>query len=73
MKKDPFGSVNRRQFIRGLGLGAGLLTLGKIDLAQAALLPKAKGSEKFNVVVIGTGLTGMAAAVAAQNAGAEAG
>jgi flavocytochrome c len=71
MEKDQFGSVNRRQFIRGIGLGAGLLTIGKFDMAQAALLPKAKRSEKFNVVVIGTGLTGMAAALAAQNAGAK--
>ena len=58
MEKGKFGTVNRRQFIRGLGLGAGLLTLGKIDMAQAALLPKAKRSEKFNVIVIGTGLSG---------------
>jgi flavocytochrome c len=65
------GSLNRRQFIRGVGLGAGLLTLGKIDLAQAALLPKAKRSEKFNVVILGTGLAGMVAAVAAKNAGAS--
>jgi flavocytochrome c len=73
MKEDRIGSVNRRQFIRGIGIGAGLLTLGRIDLAEAALLPKPKRSEKFNVVVIGTGFSGMVAAVAAANAGAKVG
>ncbi|MDQ5985107.1 MAG: Fumarate reductase flavoprotein subunit [Syntrophus sp. SKADARSKE-3] len=71
MEKERFDSVNRRQFIRGIGLGAGLLALGKIDIAEAALLPKAKRSEKFGVIVIGTGLSGMSAAVAAQIAGAK--
>ena len=71
MEKGKIGFIDRRQFIKGIGLGAGFLTLGKIDMAQAALLPKAKRSEKFNVVVIGTGLSGMVAAVAAQNAGAK--
>jgi flavocytochrome c len=69
--EKKFGSVNRRQFIRGLGLGAGLLTIGNFDLANAALLPKPKRSEKFDVVVIGTGLSGMCAAVSAANEGAR--
>jgi len=69
--EKKFGSVDRRQFIRGLGLGAGLLTIGNFDIASAALLPKPKRSEKFDVVVIGTGLSGMCAAVAAANAGAR--
>lgn len=69
--EKKFGSVDRRQFIRGLGLGAGLLTIGNFDLANAALLPKPKRSEKFDVVVIGTGLSGMCTAVSAANAGAR--
>jgi flavocytochrome c len=71
MGKNKISFIDRRQFIKGIGLGAGFLTLGKIDMAQAALLPKAKRSEKFNIVVIGTGLSGMVAAVAAQNVGAK--
>ncbi len=35
MEKAVSCSVNRRQFIRGLGIGAGLFTMGKIDMAQA--------------------------------------
>lgn len=63
--------VDRRQFIKCVGLGAGLFTLGQFDLSQAALLPQAKRKEKYDVVVIGTGLSGMAAAVAAQERGAR--
>ena len=75
MDKEKFGFVNRRQFIKGIGrsagIAAGLLTLGNLDMAQAALLPAAKRSEKTGVVVIGTGLAGMSAALAAANAGAK--
>lgn len=71
MEKDKFGTVNRRQFIRGLGVGAGLLTIGGFDIANASLLPKPKRSQKSDVVIIGTGLSGMCAAVSAANAGAK--
>jgi len=71
MEEEKVRSVSRRQFIRCVGLGAGFLTVGRIDWAQAALLPKAKRSEEFNVVVIGTGLAGMVAAASAQDAGAK--
>lgn len=64
-------SISRRQFIKGVGIGAGVLTVGRLDVVQAALLPAAKRKEQFNVVVIGTGLTGLAAAVEAQSAGVK--
>ena len=71
MEEKKKGSVNRRQFLKGVGLGAGFFALGKIDMANAALLPKAGKSESYNVIVIGTGLSGMSAAVSAANAGAK--
>jgi flavocytochrome c len=64
--------VSRRQFLQGLGVGAGALTLGgTLDLANAALYPKASKSEKHNVVVIGTGLSGFCAALQAKMDGAD--
>ncbi|MCX7982319.1 MAG: FAD-dependent oxidoreductase [Syntrophales bacterium] len=71
MKKEKKLECNRREFIRCVGFGAGLFTLGKLDWAEAALLPQAKRKEKYDVVVVGTGLAGMAAAVAAQEKGAR--
>lgn len=71
MDQKKSKSISRRQFIKGIGVGAGVLTIGQWDMVQAALLPTAKRKEKFNVVVIGTGLSGLAAALEAQNAGAK--
>jgi threonine dehydrogenase-like Zn-dependent dehydrogenase len=71
MNKKPGKPISRRQFIKGMGIGAGILSVGQLDMVQAALLPTAKRKEKFNVVVIGTGLSGMAAALEAQSAGAK--
>lgn len=63
--------ISRRTFLRGVGLGAGALTVGGLSRVEAALLPKPAQSETCDVVVIGTGLAGMAAAVQAQEAGAK--
>jgi flavocytochrome c len=69
MDKKSKKTISRRQFITGLGLGAGMLSVGRLDMVQAALLPASERKERFNVVVIGTGLAGLAAAVEAQSAG----
>jgi len=65
------GTVSRREFIKGIGIGAGVLTLGQFTLVEAALLPKGAKTEKYNVVVVGTGLAGMSAALVARTAGAN--
>jgi flavocytochrome c len=69
MDKGIKKSISRRQFIKGLGVGAGILSVGRLDVVQAALLPASDRKERFNVVVIGTGLAGLSAALEAQNAG----
>ena len=63
--------ITRRQFIKGIGIGAGVASLGGISIVEAALLPKSKRSERYDVVVIGTGLSGLVAAVEAANDGAQ--
>jgi flavocytochrome c len=64
-------TIRRRDFLKGIGLGAGALTLGKISVVDAALLPAAAKKERFNVVVVGSGLAGRSAAIEARMAGAE--
>ena len=68
---DGKKAVSRRGFLKGIGVGAGALTLGRIGIVQAALLPKAARAETYNVVVIGTGLAGRSAALEARLGGAE--
>ena len=68
---DGKKAVSRRGFLKGIGVGAGALTLGRIGIVQAALLPKAARTETCNVVVIGTGLAGRSAALEARLGGAE--
>jgi tricarballylate dehydrogenase len=71
MDRKQGKSISRRQFIKGVGIGAGVLSVGGLHTVQAALLPAAKRKEHFNVVVIGTGLSGMAAALEAQSFGVK--
>ena len=70
-QKKGFRGLNRREFIRGVGAGAGVLALGQLDIVEACLLPKGTRTEQFNVVVIGTGLAGRSAALEARMRGAE--
>ncbi len=70
-KTSGKGTLNRREFIKGIGIGAGVLTLGQFTMVEAALLPKGAKTEKHGVVVIGTGLAGLSAALQARMDGAD--
>ncbi|MCZ7659915.1 MAG: FAD-dependent oxidoreductase [Xanthobacteraceae bacterium] len=54
-----------------IGAGAGLMGAIGPSTAQAALLPEPKASAAFDVVVIGTGMAGCAAALEAVGRGAK--
>ena len=74
MKKEQekgMGILNRRDFIKGIGIGAGALALGQFNMVEASLLPKSARTEFYNVIVIGTGLAGRSAALEARLQGAE--
>jgi flavocytochrome c len=62
---------NRRQFLKGMGVTAGALTVGPLPIVRASLLPESARKETHNVVVIGSGLAGMSAALEAKLAGAD--
>ena len=62
---------SRRQFLKGVGVTAGALTVGHFSVIEASLLPNSDKIETHNVVVIGTGLAGFSAALEAKLAGAD--
>lgn len=62
---------SRRKFLTGIGLAAGAMTVGKLPLIEASLLPLSDKKETHNVVVIGSGLAGLSAALEAKLAGAD--
>ncbi|MDP3897941.1 MAG: FAD-dependent oxidoreductase [Mesorhizobium sp.] len=69
---DPHANgVSRRSMLTSLGAGAGILGLAAASSAQAAALPAPASSESFDVVVIGSGMAGCAAALEAALSGAK--
>jgi flavocytochrome c len=70
-KKRTSDGVTRRQFLQSVGAGIGAATFGQLGVVEAALLPKGATSEKHDVIVIGTGLSGMTAALMAKLQGAD--
>lgn len=65
--------TNRRHFLAALGAsaGAGAAMLAPHQLAQAADMPKAAGSETYDVVIVGSGLAASTAALQARLDGAN--
>src|SRR4030042_570636 len=71
MKRKRTDGMTRRQFLKKTGIGAGMITLGGFNLAESAQLSKGVRTEKHDVVVIGTGLAGLATAIEANDSGAK--
>jgi flavocytochrome c len=69
--KKRSGGMTRRQFLKKTGIGAGIITFGQVGLAESSQLPKGISQEKHDVVVIGTGLAGLTAAIEARINGAD--
>ncbi|HUW95717.1 MAG TPA: FAD-binding protein, partial [Anaerolineae bacterium] len=75
-KERPI-KVSRRDFVKGAALGAGLLTgAGTLASCGTAAAPAAPGvpeswDHETDVVIVGYGGAGAAAAIAARDAGAE--
>lgn len=72
MAENTPRTFNRRNMMLAAGASAGLAGLAGVTRAEAALLPDAPRTEEFDVVVIGSGMAGCAAALAAVSAGARA-
>lgn len=62
---------DRRSVLRGLGLGMAAPALVSVRAAQSAVLPQPQRVSRTDVVVVGTGLAGLAAAIEAASRGAK--
>ncbi len=71
MTDKPRNEMSRRNLLGGIGVGAGVIGMTGLSSAKAAVLPAPGTSENFDVVVIGTGLSGCAAALEAASRGAK--
>ena len=69
MSDEHTSGVNRRMMLTGIGAGA--LGLAGATAAQAVQLPEPATSEEFDVVVIGSGVSGCCAAMEAASSGAR--
>ena len=63
--------LSRRRFLKGAGLAAGVVAVGRFPVVEASLLPESERKETHNVVVIGSGLAGLSAALEARLNGAD--
>lgn len=64
--------LSRRKFLKGMGLtAAGAMAVGHIPAIEASLLPESDKKETHNVVVVGSGLSGLCAALQAKLDGAD--
>jgi succinate dehydrogenase/fumarate reductase flavoprotein subunit len=71
MSKTRENDVSRRGLLTGIGAGTGALTLASLSGAEAAILPEPDEVADYDVVVVGSGMAGCAAALEAAGAGAR--
>ncbi len=73
MDNSKGNSIGRRSVLTAIGAGAGAGLAGAMGVsrAEAALLPEPEAREEYDVVVIGGGMAGVAAALEAAEAGAS--
>lgn len=70
-RKKRGDGMTRRQFLKKTAIGAGIITLGQVGLIESSQLPKGISQERRDVVVIGTGLAALSAALEARMNGAD--
>jgi len=71
MTQKSANGLSRRGVLAGFGAGAASVTLASMGGAQAASLPAPESFESYDVVVIGSGMAGCAAALEAVSRGAR--
>ena len=62
---------DRRSVLRGLGMTVAAPALAPVDAARAALLPQPQRVSRYDVLVVGNGLAGLAAGIEAASRGAK--
>lgn len=71
MQDKARASMSRRSLLAGIGAGSGIAGLAAVTPAGAALLPQPGTTEEFDIIVLGTGMAGCAAALEAVSRGAR--
>ncbi|OPY83953.1 MAG: Fumarate reductase flavoprotein subunit precursor [Syntrophorhabdus sp. PtaU1.Bin153] len=72
MNEEDKKGLTRRSLIKGAAVGAGVMALGGLSVKEVkAVPPPKKWDSEVDVVIVGSGFAGLAAALTAHDAGAK--